>query len=138
MSERVQKGDYAEQAIILDLLKRNYKVARPVGTDWPFDLILYRNDKFERIQVKWAFSDEYKLSVSGRSTSYSSKIQYTDKMIDWLSAFDANCNKCYYIPSTILGDKGRSSIDLKLKENTSTGKNQHSNKVLLAKDYENI
>jgi hypothetical protein len=136
MSERVQKGDYAEQAIVLDLLKRNYKVARPIGTDWPFDLILYRNDKFERIQVKWCFSDEYKIPVSARSTSYSSKIQYTDKMIDWLAAFDANCNKCYYIPSTVLGNEGRSAIYLKLKD--SNGKNQHSKEMLLAKDYENI
>jgi hypothetical protein len=136
MSDRIQKGDFAEQAVILDLLKRKLKAAKPIGTDWPFDTILYRNSKFERIQTKWCYSDEYKIVISGRSTSYSSIICYTQKTIDWLVGYDARCDKCYYLPSSLLGDEGRSSITLKFKD--SKGKNQHSDKVLWAKDYEKI
>jgi hypothetical protein len=136
MSDRVQKGDFAEQAVIKDLLKRKYKVAKPIGTDWRFDLILYRNNMFERIQVKWCESDEDKLSISCRSTSYSSIIHYTDRDIDWIAAYDERSDKCFYLPATVLGPQGRAAVQLRFK--SPSHNNGHSSNLLYAKDFENI
>ena len=97
MSERVEKGDLAEYAVISHLLKNKFKLAKPIGIDWRYDLILVRNNKFERIQTKWSYSDEDKLLVSGRSTSYSSIIKYTQNDIDWLAVYDERKDKCFFI-----------------------------------------
>lgn len=136
MSDRVQKGDFAEQAVVKDLLRRRYKVAKPIGSDWRFDLILYRNNNFERIQVKWVESDEDKLVVSGRSTSYSSIVHYTSQDLEWLAAYDERLDKCFYIPAKVLGLSGRASIQLRFKPPSHN--NGHSESLLFAKDFENI
>ncbi len=40
-----------------DLLRRGHKIAIPYGEDCDFDLVLIRNERFERVQVKYAPSN---------------------------------------------------------------------------------
>lgn len=49
------KADIAESAVITELLKRGFKVLKPMGDRLPYDLALDLNDKFLRIQVKSAW-----------------------------------------------------------------------------------
>jgi hypothetical protein len=51
------KGDLAEIMVAADLLRRGYKIAIPYGEDWDYDLILCRDGRLERVQVKYAKSD---------------------------------------------------------------------------------
>jgi hypothetical protein len=51
------KGDLAELTVAVDLLRRGHKVAIPYGEDCDFDLVLIRDNRLERVQVKHARSD---------------------------------------------------------------------------------
>jgi len=42
--------------VLADAFRRGYRAAIPVGEDWPFDLIVERRGKFERVQCKYAFA----------------------------------------------------------------------------------
>jgi hypothetical protein len=56
VATRKQKGDLAELKIACDLVERGHKVAVPYGEDWDFDLIVCRDGRLERVQVKHATS----------------------------------------------------------------------------------
>jgi hypothetical protein len=112
------KGDLAELTVAGDLLRRGYKIAIPYGEDCDFDLILIRDDRLERVQVKYAESNGAVICVKCFSHSLTNgKIRrtkrYTAKTIDLLAVYDAITDRCYYIPATELGP-GRSSIHLRL------------------------
>ncbi len=51
------KGDIAEQAVILQALKRGWGVLRPVGDRLPYDLVLDVDRALVRVQVKSAWLD---------------------------------------------------------------------------------
>ncbi|MGH7168247.1 MAG: group I intron-associated PD-(D/E)XK endonuclease [Nitrospiraceae bacterium] len=51
-------GDIAEQAAILQALKRGWSVLKPVGDRLPYDLVFDVNGVLVKIQVKHAWFDE--------------------------------------------------------------------------------
>jgi hypothetical protein len=51
------KGDIAEQAAILQALKRGWGVLRPVGDRLPYDLVLDLDGALIKVQVKSAWLD---------------------------------------------------------------------------------
>src|SRR5262245_41605368 len=106
------KGDLAELKVACDLLERDYRIALPYGEDNDFDLILIREAKLERVQVKYTRSDARVVEVKCYSHSLTNgKIRrtkhYTAATIDWLAVYDATTRRCFYIPSAELGS-GRS------------------------------
>nr|WP_293834336.1 group I intron-associated PD-(D/E)XK endonuclease [uncultured Arsenicibacter sp.] len=52
-----QKGDIAEQAVILQALKSGWGVCKPIGDRLPYDIILDIDRTLYRIQVKYAWFD---------------------------------------------------------------------------------
>ncbi len=112
------KGDLAELKVATDLMSRGYKIAFPYGEDWDYDLILCREEKLERVQVKYTRSDGDVVVVRCRSSSLTNgKVRavkrYTAKTVDWIAAYDATSNRCYYLPAELLGS-GRSMLSLRL------------------------
>jgi Holliday junction resolvase-like predicted endonuclease len=57
MAPLKQKGDLAEMLVAADLVRRGYKVALPFGEDWDYDLIVDRDGRLERVQVKYTESN---------------------------------------------------------------------------------
>lgn len=55
-----QKGDIAEQSVLLKALKLGYEVLVPVGDRLPYDLVFHKNNTFLKIQVKSAWLDPNK------------------------------------------------------------------------------
>jgi hypothetical protein len=53
-----QKGDIAEQAAILQALKRGWGVLHPVGDRLPYDLVFDLGGSLVKIQVKTAWVDQ--------------------------------------------------------------------------------
>ncbi len=51
------KGDIAEQAAVLQAMKRGWGVLRPVGDRLPYDLVFAVGSAFVKIQVKSAWFD---------------------------------------------------------------------------------
>jgi PD-(D/E)XK endonuclease len=131
MAETKRKGDVGEMMAVADVLRRGYKVALPVGEDWRFDVIALREGRLERLQCKYVASDGQVIKVPCRSANNWSIRKYTSDDFDWLVVFDQTSDKCYYLPSSLLGD-GRSTINLRLVPS----KNGQSKGILWARDYE--
>ena len=66
------KGDLAELKVATDLLERGYRIAIPYGEDHDFDLILCRDDRLERVQVKYTESN-------GKLRDRSDSVPFTDE-----------------------------------------------------------
>ncbi len=118
MAPLKQKGDLAELAVAMDLRRRGHKVAFPFGEDWDYDLVVEREGRLERVQVKHVRSDGRVLAVPCYSLSLTAgkvraKKRYTAAIIDWLAAWDATTGQCYYLPAKALGG-GRSVLTLRL------------------------
>jgi hypothetical protein len=114
------KGDLAELKVATDLRARGYRIAIPYGEDWNFDLILCRrDDKLERVQVKYVRSDGCVILVRPRSSSITNgKVKaikyYTAATIDWLAVWDAATDRCFYVPASELGT-GMNHLTLRLR-----------------------
>jgi hypothetical protein len=135
MASLKTKGDLAELKVAVDLVERGYRVAIPFGEDSDFDLILIRDERLERIQVKYACSDGRVIPVRCRSHSLTNgrvrqTKRYTSETIEWLAVYDATTDRCFYIPAADLGT-GRNLLHLRLTE----AKNSQRRGIRLAQDY---
>lgn len=135
MAPTKQKGDMAELRVASDLVRQGYQVAIPFGEDSDFDLVLMRDERFERVQVKYFRSDGQVIVVRCVSLSMTGgrvkrKKHYTASTIDWLAVYDPTSDCCYYVPSDLLGP-GRSNIYLRL---TPT-RNGQQRRINQARDY---
>ncbi len=129
------KGDLAELMVAADLLRRGYKIAIPYGEDWDYDLILSRDGRLERVQVKYTKSDGVVIAVRCRSHSLTNgKVRatkrYTAEMIDWIAVYDVTTAGCYYLPASELG-AGRALLHLRIR---SSANNQRVG-IRHAEDY---
>jgi hypothetical protein len=130
-----QKGDLAELMVAADLRSKGYKVALPYGEDWDYDLIIERDGRLERVQVKHACSDGRVITVKARSQSLTggrvmSIKHYTDDIIDWLAVYDVTTTRCYYVPAEELGE-GMNTVTLRLVPT----RNQQRRRTRRASDY---
>jgi PD-(D/E)XK endonuclease len=132
---RKEKGDLAELMVACDLRRRGCKLAIPYGEDCDYDLVIERDGKLERVQVKHTESDGAVISVNSCSHSLTSgrvreTKRYTAATIDWLAVYDRTTDRCYYVPAGELGD-GRRELRLRL----APAKNNQQAKIRLAEEY---
>jgi len=116
-----EKGDIAEYAVVAEALKRGFNVLIPIGDRLPYDLVIERNGKFIRIQVKWAWKDNSKDSgensyaVSTRKSHTNSKgsiySRYDSDAFDFLIAYIEERNLFYVMPISFYLSR-KSSIHL--------------------------
>lgn len=119
MAPLKQKGDLAEMMVAADLIRRGYNIAFPYGEDCDFDRIVCRDERLERVQVKYTESDGEVILVRCTSSSLTAgrvKVikHYTSATIDWLAIYDRTTERCYYIPAVELAD-GMMMMTLRLK-----------------------
>lgn len=130
MAETKTKGDLGQAIIVADLMKKGHKIAVPIGEDWRFDLIVYRDSKFERVQCKYTESDGRVIQVKTESTNNWVRIKYTKDDIDWIAVYDKTTDACYYLKSDMFSE-GKSLIHLRLVPS----KNNQIKAVHWAKDF---
>jgi hypothetical protein len=114
-----KKGDMAELRVAADLVQRGCKLSIPFGEDCDYDLIADYEGRLHRVQVKFSKSDGRVITVRTRSHSLTKgKIRrtkiYTSKTVDWIAVYDTTTDRCYYVPSWMLGTAGRSDLTLRL------------------------
>jgi hypothetical protein len=110
----------AELKVAADLVERGFRIAIPFGEDNDFDLILIREGRLERLQVKYTKSNGRFVLVRTRSHSLTNgKVKrtkhYTAAMIEWIAVYDRTSDRCYYVPASELGS-GLSGFRLRLTE----------------------
>lgn len=99
-----QKGDIAEQAVILKALRMGWEVARPIGDRLSYDLIIDINGKLVKIQVKSAWFDEVKQNyvVDNRRTKTNRRVikreNYSSNDFDFAILYIEDLNVFYIMP----------------------------------------
>ena len=130
-----QKGDIGEAVVIAEATKKGYSVLIPLSGHKQYDLVLDKNNKLLRIQVKFSSGDGEVVKVKGKHSSGREPYvtgKYTKNEIDAIIVYDASLNKTFFIPAEILGE-GRNAIWLRVKE----PKTKEYKKIIWAKDFEN-
>ncbi len=135
MAPLKEKGDLAELMVAADLVKRGWEIAVPWGENSDFDLIAYRGDALERVQVKYSGRSDEIVTVLCRSHSLTNgrvrrTKRYTADTIDWMAVYHRASDRCYYVPASELGS-GRSEITLRL----APARNNQRMRVRNAADY---
>ncbi|HEY8584781.1 MAG TPA: group I intron-associated PD-(D/E)XK endonuclease [Capillimicrobium sp.] len=131
-----RRGDLAELRVAADVLARGHRVAIPFGEDCPYDLVVDRAGRLERVQVKHTRSDGSVVVVRCRTQSLTNgrvraTTKYTAASIDWIAVYDATTDRCFYVPAAELGERGRAELRLRI----APARNGQRSRVRLAADY---
>ncbi len=124
-------GDIGEAIVIAEAIKKGYTVSIPFGDNKKYDLIIERNGKLEKIQVKYHSGNGKFIIVDYRYNKGYKVKHYTKKDIDAIIVYDAYTEKCYYISSKYFAE-GKRAINLRIIPT----KNNQEKRVNWAKDFE--
>ncbi|MBI4227570.1 MAG: endonuclease [Candidatus Omnitrophica bacterium] len=111
------KADIAESAVVTELLKRGFRVLKPVGDRLPYDLALDLGERLCRLQVKAAWFDRKKelYAVDARRTKTNRRVmrraKYDDGDFDFAILYLEDRQAYYVMPSNVFNDYG-STISL--------------------------
>jgi len=111
------KADIAESAVITELLKKGFRVLKPVGDRLPYDLALDLNGKLIRIQVKSAWfnykTKSYGVDVRRTKTNrrYMLRDRYDKDDFDFAILYLDSLRVFYIMPISIFSTYG-STISL--------------------------
>ncbi len=106
------KGDIAEQAAILDALKRGWGVLKPIGDRLPYDLVFDVEGTLVKIQVKYAWFDQPSGNyvVDNRRTKTNRRLMvrevYQLSDFDFALVYIENLDLFYIFPVEIFIDYG--------------------------------
>lgn len=136
MASLKKKGDLAELRVAADLVARGCRLSLPYGEDHDYDLVADHEGRLHRVQVKYTKSDGRVIKVKCFSHSLTagkvrSTKHYTATTVDWIAVYDVTTDRCYYVPSWILGAEGRSQLMLRL----TPSRNGQSLRIRRAEDY---
>ncbi len=128
------KGDIAEQAFVLQCLKKGWGVSIPIGDRLPYDLIIDLKNTLLRIQVKSAWYDSKKENYvvdnrrtkTNRKTMVRSSYNVTD--FDFAVLYIEDLDVFYIMPSEVFISYG-SEIHL-----VETTKRQRKPKAAIYRD----
>lgn|SRR6056300_495445 len=126
------KGDYGVVMVTADLIKRGYDVLTPISHTSPYDLVVYANDKFYRLQVKFRNENNHgSVEVTPRrlvKNSYGSSSKYEpNKDFDILAIYVPTRGVAYIHRE----DYPTETIRLRLRES----KNNQKKKIRMFDDY---
>ena len=131
MAETKRKGQIAELAVMAEAVARGYRVSIPYGEDAPYDLVVERNGQLERVQCKYVESDGRVIIVRCLCTNNWVDTRYTPATVDWIATYDHVSKRCFFVPSSMLGDDGRNRIHLRLVPSA----NNQTARVWWAQDF---
>jgi hypothetical protein len=97
------KGDWAELRVASAIRRLDYTVLVPFTESEQYDLGVDTGDRFIRVQVKYASSDDdgrVKVSCLGTNSSKTGNNTtfYTEDQIDGIAAFCGDLGQCFWIP----------------------------------------
>ena len=99
------KADIAESAAVTGLLKRGFKVLKPIGDRLPYDLALDIDGKLVRIQVKSAWERNGVYIVDSRRTKTNRHLmlrqRYSSKDFDFALLYIEDLDVFYIMPINI-------------------------------------
>jgi len=129
-----EKGDLGVLKVKTDLCEKGYLILSPESEHSPFDLVVYKDFQFKKVQVKYRTVVNNCLHVAFKS-SWTDKngnhfVPMDKTEVDVIAVYCPDTNKCYYFnPSNF-----NKAILLRI----SPTKNNQSKNVKFADDYLNM
>jgi hypothetical protein len=95
------KGDLGVLAAELDLFEKGFLILRPQTEHAPFDLVVYKDERFYRVQVKYRAIVDGQISFH-MSTCWADKhgthqVPIDKRAIDLLCIYCPDTRVCYYV-----------------------------------------
>ncbi|MDO8639322.1 MAG: group I intron-associated PD-(D/E)XK endonuclease [bacterium] len=129
--QKKTKGDIAELAVAKKLMEDGWRVLIPYGENHRYDLVVEKDHKFVRIQVKYVTPRNNVLNINCRSSNNWSVLHYSPEEIDIISAYNPHDGEIYFIP---ILEINRSLFKIRI----SPAKNNQKLKIHLAKDFRKL
>jgi hypothetical protein len=124
------KGEITEAILLAKFIERGEVVLLPWGDNQRFDMVLYRNNSYLRIQCKTGRIKNNAIRFNVKSTNWNTLGQYSYKgQIDYFAVYCPENKKCYLIS---VDDVGITEANLRLE----IPKNGQKEKIKFAKDFE--
>jgi len=99
------KADIAESAVMTALLKKGFRVLKPVGDRLPYDLAIDVNGRLIRIQVKsaWYYNGSYTVDTRRTKTNrrYMRRAYYGEGDFDFAIVYIDRLSVFYVIPLSV-------------------------------------
>lgn len=128
------KGDIGVAMVTADLIERGIPVFTPVSAASPFDLLIYHEEQYKRVQVKYRKINENgsTVVVLDRHTIVNGKVVNTKKNeeFDIVAIYCPDDRKCYYLKASEISRSTTLRFDIP--------KNNQLKGVKLAKDYTSL
>ena len=129
------KGDLGVLKAQVDLHQKGFMILIPHTEHSPFDIVVYKDNKFKRIQVKYReLNSKGTLEIRFRSTYCNTNgiiTSITDKMeIDVYCVYCRQIDECYYF--------NPKSFDKSLSLRVEIPKNNQLHNVKFASDYREV
>jgi hypothetical protein len=111
-----ERGDIAVGFAISYYLSHGYEVCLPIGDKRPYDLIVEREKKLLRVQIKYAGFSVKKnrcqagLRITGGNQSYTYAKKYSADDFDALFIYTEKA-ECYIIPWKVIDIRNELTID---------------------------
>ncbi len=129
------KGDLGVLKAQVDLAEKGYLILIPLSEHSPFDIVIYKDNRFRRVQVKYrsltkknTLELRFRSSWADRKGSHEKKIDKND--IDLICIYCPEKDTCYYINPK----EWEQSVTLRFEP----PKNNQSTYVHYAKDYTTV
>jgi hypothetical protein len=104
-----QKGNIAEQAVILHATVLGIDVYRPVGEGGRYDMLFDLDQRFVRVQCKWAPRHGEVIIVrcysSRRNRHGVVRRIYAADEIDAFAAYCPDTERCYFLPYELFAER---------------------------------
>lgn len=128
------KGDIGVLKAKLDLLLKGYLICNPETEHAPFDIVIYKDNSFLRVQVKYRAKVKDTITFNSRTCwadkNGSHNRPYDKNQIDIICIYCPDDDRCYYLDMNSFKD----SITLRF----SATKNNQNKGVNFARDFMEI
>ncbi len=125
------KGDIGELAVAGELLRLGWNVSFPYGENLKYDLIVEKQGKMKRVQVKTVIPKNGALRINCRSSNNWTVVHYNKNDFEVLAVYDLIAQDIYFIPVSKIN---KSLINLRLKP----AKNFQKLNINLAKSFKSF
>jgi hypothetical protein len=122
-----EKGDLGVYKAQCDLFEKGYSIFTTQSEHYPFDLIIYKDNTFKKVQVKYRSINskgviEIKLATTWSDKNGIHESLYDKNDIDIICVYCPNTDKCYYINALLVNE----CVTLRVKPLENTQKNNPS------------
>lgn len=125
------KGDVAELAVAKKLMGEGWKILFPYGEDHRYDLVVEKDKKFVRIQVKYVTPKNGAIDINCQSSNNWSILVYNSNEIDVIAAYNSKSEEIYFVPSSQINHR---SFKLRLEN----AKNNQRSKIHIAENFKEL